>query len=90
MTDARLTAEERETLGRSLGMTHPINPTAPLAAAVEAILTARQAEVANAFFEWGWGMANEVSGVPLDWAWFGEITRRYSPRHEHYDGEVQP
>lgn len=45
--------------------------------AVERIKADAQAEVANAFM--AWAAANEVAEPPLDWAWFGEILRRYSP-----------
>lgn len=38
------------------------------------------AEVANAFM--AWAAKNEIAEPPLDWAWFGEIARRYSPLHE--------
>lgn len=44
---------------------------------------ATQAEVANAFVEWA--AKNEIAEPPLDWAWFGEIARRYSPLHEQHE-----
>ena len=40
-----------------------------------------QAEVARAFA--AWAAKNEIGPVPLDWAWFGEITRRFLPEYEH-------
>lgn len=41
-----------------------------------------QAEVAAAFV--AWAAKNEIAEPPLDWAWFGEIVRRYSPLHEEH------
>jgi hypothetical protein len=38
------------------------------------------AGVANAFVQWA--VVNEIAEPPLDWNWFGEIARRYSPLHE--------
>lgn len=45
--------------------------------------------VANAFV--AWAIKNETAEPPLDWTWFGEIARQYSPLHEHYraDREAQ-
>lgn len=50
----------------------------------------REAEqrVASAFVEWA--MKNEVAEPPLDWAWFGEITRRYWPHHPEYRADRIP
>lgn len=28
-----------------------------------------------------WAAANEIAAPPLDWAWLGEILRRYDPAH---------
>lgn len=41
-----------------------------------------EAEVSNAFM--AWAAKNEIAAPPLDWNWFGEIARRYSPLHEEY------
>lgn len=38
------------------------------------------ADAANAFMSWA--AKNEIAEPPLDWAWFGEIARRYSPLYE--------
>lgn len=43
------------------------------------------AEAANAFVEWG--RKNEIAEPPLDWKWFGEIARRYSPLHEEHGSD---
>lgn len=45
-------------------------------------------EVANAFI--AWAAKNEIAKPPLDWAWFGEIARRYSPLHEEHNAEETP
>lgn len=45
-------------------------------------IAARQAEVADSFVRWG--MENEIAIPPIDWAWFGEIARRYSTLHEEH------
>ena len=29
-----------------------------------------------------WAAKNEIAAPPLDWAWLGEILRRYDPTHE--------
>lgn len=52
----------------------------------EAIATARregEAEAADAFVKWAYEA--ETAEPPLNWGWFGEIARRYSPLHEEYD-----
>lgn len=58
-----------------------------LASLVEAEVAAAEvrgeARAANAFVEWA--HKNEIDEPPLDWAWFGEIARRYSPLHEQYE-----
>jgi len=38
-------------------------------------------EVARAVL--AWSMVAEIAEPPLDWAWFGEIMRRYLPEFEH-------
>ncbi|HKY59264.1 MAG TPA: hypothetical protein VJL80_14600 [Aeromicrobium sp.] len=64
----------------------PQGGLSPLFATVEDIVAARvadaHAEVANAFV--AWAAKNEIAEPPLDWSWFGEIARRYSPLHEDY------
>lgn len=55
----------------------------------EALAAARregEAEAANAFVRWAYKA--EIDEPPLDWGWFGEIARRYSPLHEEYTGPV--
>jgi hypothetical protein len=54
-----------------------------LPALLAAYVARAQADVANAFV--AWAAANEIAAPPLDWAWFGEITRRYSNLHEEAD-----
>lgn len=51
-------------------------------AAVREHVDRAQAQVANAFV--AWAAANEIAEPPLDWAWFGEIARRYSPLYEEH------
>lgn len=59
-----------------------------LSAAVREHVDRAQAEVANAFV--GWAAYNEIAEPPLDWAWFGEIARRYSPLHVEHEAHVTP
>lgn len=51
-----------------------------LEAAVEDLMAHARDEVASAFV--AWAAKNEIAEPPLDWAWFGEIARRYSSLHE--------
>lgn len=57
-------------------------PARAALAAVEPLIAERekqaQAEVADAFQQWG--MTNEIG--PMDWPWFGEICRRYASVYE--------
>lgn len=59
-----------------------------LARRVAERIAARQAEVANSFVRWA--DKNEIAEPPLDWAWFGEIARRYSPLHEEHEPVSSP
>lgn len=81
LPDIELTAPEREALLHGWG--NFMDDYLDTVKAIIAMRVARaEAEVANAYVRWG--MKNEIA-APLDWAWFGEISRRYSPLHEEYD-----
>lgn len=68
---------------RGLGQALQDHMSNAINAAVREHVNRAQAEVANAFVEWAG--PNEIAEPPLDWAWFGEIARRYSPLHEEHD-----
>ena len=76
-TDTTSVDALRARLARAFEVAALRDPSAELAAFEAAVRREAEAEVANAFV--AWAAKNEIAEPPLDWKWFGEIARRYSP-----------